>query len=248
MEVLFGPPSFNIPDASSSSFVRDRTAVSPPPQLRVDSPWNAIKSDFGRFASGKSPEDEIDYRSDSSSSIGVPDDDSDEESVSSTGGDRGEVQSKLNAGLNSVESLERSLPIKRGLSSHFSGKSKSFANLAEAKSVKDIEKPENSFNKRRRFLIASKLARKTSFYTWPNPKSMPLLALREEEHHDDGDGDEDESLAPYSSEDNEDEEEEPKEKRFSDFQHRRLMSFKSRSFSLADLQQKHHDIDGQEEQ
>lgn len=122
------------------------------------------------------------------------------------------------------------------MSSHFSGKSKSFANLAEAKSVKDIEKPENSFNKRRRVLIASKLARKSSFYTWPNPKSMPLLALREE----DDDDEEEESHAPYSSEDNEDEDE-FKGKRVSNFHHRRLTSFKSRSFSLADLQQQHHD-------
>lgn len=116
MEVLFPPPSFTIQVASSSSFVRDRTAASPPPpppppEHHVDSPWNSFKSDFRTFASGKAPEDEIDYRSDSSSSIGVPDD-SDDESVSSTGGDREEVQSKSNAGFVSLGSLEESLPIK----------------------------------------------------------------------------------------------------------------------------------------
>lgn len=94
-------------------------------------------------------------------------------------------------------------------------------------------------------MIASKLAKKSSFYTWPNPKSMPLLALREEDDDDDDDEDE-ESHAPYSSEDNEDEDEKSKGKRISDFHQRRFMSFKSRSFSMADLQQQHHDR--QEEQ
>ncbi|KAL4033967.1 hypothetical protein IC575_007085 [Cucumis melo] len=239
MEILFPPPSFSIQLASSSSFLSDRTSASPPPpppppEHRLDSPWNS-------FA-----DDEIDYSSDSSSSIGVPDD-SDDESVSSTGRDSEEVQSKL-----SIRSLEESLPIKRGLSSHFSGKSKSFANLAEAKSVKDIEKPENSLNKRRRILIASKLAKKSSFYAWPNPKSMPLLTLREEEdddNNDDEDGEES-GTAPSSSEDNEDEgrHEERKGKRVRDFHQRRLMSFNSRSFSMADLQQQHHGIDRQQEQ
>ncbi|XP_038884123.1 protein virilizer homolog [Benincasa hispida] len=230
MEVLFPPPSF----------LRDRTATSPPPP---PPPPLEHRLDFRTFVSGKAPEeDEIDYRSDSSSSIGVPDDDSDNESVSSTGGDREEVRSKLNAGFVSLGSLEESLPIKRGLSNHFSGKSKSFVNLAEAKSVKDIEKPENSFNKRRRVLIATKLAKKSSsFYTWPNPKSMPLLALREEYDDDDEEEEEEEeeSRAPYSSE----EDEEPKGKRVTDFHERKSMSFKSRSFSMADLQQQHHGLD-----
>lgn len=139
--------------------------------------------------------------------------------------------------------------IRRGLSSHFSGKSKSFANLAEAKSVKDIEKHENSLNKRRRILIASKLAKKSSFYAWPNPKSMPLLTLREEEDDDNNDEEESCTTAPSSSEDNEEDEghEKRKGKRVRDFRQRRLMSFKSRSFSMADLQQ-HHGIDGQQEQ
>ncbi|XP_022951519.1 uncharacterized protein LOC111454311 [Cucurbita moschata] len=247
MEVLIGPPSFTIQVASSSPFVRDRTAASPlPPPLdhALDSPWNCFNS-FRTYAVRKAPEDEIDYRSDSSSSIGVPDgDESEDESISSTGGDQEEeVRSKLDSGFVSLGSLEESLPIKRGLSSHFSGKLKSFANLAEAKSVKDIVKPENSFNKRRRILIASKLAKKSSFYTWPNPKSMPLLALREVDDDDDDDGDEEEKKSPasYSSEDNEDEDEELKIKRVSDFHRRRFMSFKSRCFSLADLQQRHHD-------
>lgn len=112
MEVLFGRPSFTIQVPSSSLFARDRTAAPPlqeTPEDAVDATWNCFKSDFG---SGKGRED-VDYRSDSSSSIGVPDDVSDDESVSSTaGGDGEEVQSKLNAGICSLGSLEESLPIK----------------------------------------------------------------------------------------------------------------------------------------
>ncbi|KAG7024514.1 hypothetical protein SDJN02_13330, partial [Cucurbita argyrosperma subsp. argyrosperma] len=48
-------------------------------------------------------------------------------------------------------------------------------------SIRDLEKPENPFNKRKRILMASKWSRKASFYNWPNPKSMPLLALDEDE-------------------------------------------------------------------
>lgn len=113
MEVLFQV-------APSSSFVRARTAASPPPDhTTVDSPWNSFNSDFRSFDSGKGLEDEIDYRSDCSSSIGVPDDVSDGESVvSSTGGDREEEEeeeirrNKFNAGFASLGSLEESLPIK----------------------------------------------------------------------------------------------------------------------------------------
>lgn len=75
---------------------------------------------------------------------------------------------------------------RRGLSNHFTGKSKSLASLADVVTssssitVKDLEKPKNPFNKRRRLLLANKWARK-SFYSWSNPKSMPLLTLNEED-------------------------------------------------------------------
>ncbi|XP_020582104.1 uncharacterized protein LOC110025789 [Phalaenopsis equestris] len=71
-----------------------------------------------------------------------------------------EVQSKLkNEGLfATLTSLEETLPIKRGLSKFFSGKSRSFASLAEATSCNatDLVKPENPFNKRRRVLVSCK--------------------------------------------------------------------------------------------
>ncbi|KAJ8758719.1 hypothetical protein K2173_000440 [Erythroxylum novogranatense] len=115
--------------------------------------------------------------SESSSSIGAPDDSDDEE------GEEVDSSVSSNLGLGSLDSLEESLPIKRGLSNHFSGKSKSFANLSDMSSVasvKDLQKQENPFNKRRRILMANKWSRRSTFYSWHNPKSMPLLALNEE--------------------------------------------------------------------
>ncbi|KAG0470431.1 hypothetical protein HPP92_016532 [Vanilla planifolia] len=60
----------------------------------------------------------------------------------------------------SLDSLEDSLPIKRGLSAFFSGKSKSFASLsdASASTAKDLAKTENPFNKRRRIQVANKVS------------------------------------------------------------------------------------------
>ncbi|VVB17259.1 unnamed protein product [Arabis nemorensis] len=85
-----------------------------------------------------------------------------------------------------MSSLEDSLPIKRGLSNHYKGKSKSFGNLGEIGSVKEVAKQENPLNKRRRLQICNKLARR-SFYSWQNPKSMPLLPVNEDEEDDDED-------------------------------------------------------------
>ncbi|CAN6721284.1 unnamed protein product [Malus baccata var. baccata] len=194
--------------------------------------------------------------SDSSSSIGVPDDSEEEED--SKDDDGYEVQSKFNSGggsgrglgsLGSFGSLEESLPIKRGLSNYFSGKSKSFASLSEVcssvSSVKEVEKRDNPFNKRRRVLIASKWSRKSSspssLYNWPNPKSMPLLALAEEGDEDDdeeqnrdrqGDGD---NASQQSSSDEEDQE---RRRAPQKLLHRKLKSFKSKScYCLSDLQE-----------
>ncbi|KAL0698151.1 hypothetical protein Bca4012_054273 [Brassica carinata] len=88
-------------------------------------------------------------------------------------------------------SLEDSLPIKRGLSNHYIGKSKSFGNLLEASKSKDLEKVESPLNKRRRLLIANKLRRRSSLSSFSiysktnnNLNSMPLLALQESDEED----------------------------------------------------------------
>ncbi|XP_010438028.1 PREDICTED: uncharacterized protein LOC104721688 isoform X1 [Camelina sativa] len=92
-----------------------------------------------------------------------------------------------------TSSLEDSLPIKRGLSNHYIGKSKSFGNLMEAESnAKGLEKVESPLNKKRRLLIANKLRRRRSsslsssfsIYSNKNPNSMPLLALQESDLED----------------------------------------------------------------
>ncbi|KAL5230246.1 hypothetical protein ABZP36_029022 [Zizania latifolia] len=97
-----------------------------------------------------------------------------------------EVESKVKEegglgihGLGTLESLEDALPIKRGLSNFYAGKSKSFTSLAEAAAkaaAKEIAKPENPFNKRRRVLAAwsRRHASCSSLVTTYLP---PLLAL-----------------------------------------------------------------------
>ncbi|CAO2173444.1 unnamed protein product [Urochloa humidicola] len=91
-----------------------------------------------------------------SSSIGAAS--SDSSSIGENSGDEEEVESKVEGlgmiGLGTLESLEDALPIKRGISNFYAGKSKSFTSLAEAAAAKEIAKPENPFNKRRRVLAA----------------------------------------------------------------------------------------------
>ncbi|GLT75989.1 hypothetical protein SLA2020_476760 [Shorea laevis] len=98
----------------------------------------------------------------SSSSIGRNSDEDHDGHVSgrsSDGGDceENEVQSSYKNPLDMMDSLEEVLPIRRGISSFYNGKSKSFAILADAvgsPSIKDIAKPENAYTRRRRNLLA----------------------------------------------------------------------------------------------
>ncbi|XWS70562.1 hypothetical protein CRYUN_Cryun03dG0058100 [Craigia yunnanensis] len=179
MEVLVGP-TFGIEVTASATFVRDR------PQEKISSSCLFLKEDDvgGDGSTPRSGLDSPDVSSESSSSIGSPVDTDDEE-------EEGVVSSGGSGGLASFGSLEDSLPIKRGLSNHYAGKSKSFANLSDISSVKELPKTENPFNKRRRVLIANKWSRKSSFYSWKNPNSMPLLALNE----DDEDGEDKETTS-----------------------------------------------------
>ncbi|CAL9099500.1 unnamed protein product [Musa acuminata var. zebrina] len=94
-----------------------------------------------------------------------------------------EVESKRKDGaaLGSLDSLEDSLPIKRGLSNFFSGKSKSFASLSDAAtaSAKDMAKPENPFNKRRRLLMMSNI--RSASYTSLSSRDHTVKEADEEE-------------------------------------------------------------------
>ncbi|KAL3825376.1 hypothetical protein ACJIZ3_021405 [Penstemon smallii] len=91
--------------------------------------------------------------SSSSSSIGKNSDDS-----GVGGGDEEEVQSEYKGGpLDSLNSLEEVLPIKRSISKFYCGKSKSFTSLSDAatcSSMKDITKPENAYTRKRKNLLA----------------------------------------------------------------------------------------------
>ncbi|KAF8780924.1 hypothetical protein HU200_000888 [Digitaria exilis] len=111
-----------------------------------------------------------------------------------------EVESKLKEGdaLGCLDALEDSLPIKTGLSSFYSGKSKSFTSLAEATSTvaaaKELAKPENPFNKRRRILANwSRRASCSSLatVTYLPPLLAPDHAVAEGDEGEEDDSDDD---------------------------------------------------------
>ncbi|KAK6782687.1 hypothetical protein RDI58_020483 [Solanum bulbocastanum] len=111
-----------------------------------------------------------DYTNSKSSSIGVLShgDDGDDE-------DGEEAQSKAvveEGSLNSLATLEAALPFKRGLSGFYEGKSKTFMNLGDVKSIEDVDKEESPLNKRRRLTMA------TTLYKWgsSSSSSMPHLS------------------------------------------------------------------------
>ncbi|KAF5812121.1 hypothetical protein HanXRQr2_Chr04g0189051 [Helianthus annuus] len=71
----------------------------------------------------------------------------------------GEVQSNGNGDglLNGFNDLEKVLPIKRGISTFYAGKSKSYGSLADAVSVptiQDIVKPEDAYSRKRKNMLA----------------------------------------------------------------------------------------------
>lgn len=68
----------------------------------------------------------------------------------------GEVQSSFKGPLDALEVLEEVLPIKKGVSKFYNGKSKSYTSLevAACSSIKDIVKPENAFTRKRKNLLA----------------------------------------------------------------------------------------------
>ncbi|XP_022732065.1 uncharacterized protein LOC111286397 [Durio zibethinus] len=109
----------------------------------------------------KDAEEEDDWRSSlsttTSSSIGRNSDDVSGRSSDAGGCDENEVQSTYKGGVDMMDSLEQVLPMRRGISSFYNGKSKSFTSLADASSassIKDIAKPENAYTRRRRNLLA----------------------------------------------------------------------------------------------
>ncbi|KAL3613848.1 hypothetical protein CASFOL_041922 [Castilleja foliolosa] len=123
--------------------------------------------------------------SSSSSSIGKQSSDDDED-------DTEEVKAPSSA-LDCLAALENSLPMKRGLSACYAGKSKSFGNLTDLplEDSKDLEKEEHHVNKKRRLLRAHKTfyATKTGGSSSPNvgPAALPSDDQTNEEAADDVD-------------------------------------------------------------
>ncbi|XP_047048492.1 uncharacterized protein LOC124653475 [Lolium rigidum] len=143
-----------------------------------------------------------------SSSIGAPSPSSSsigEDSSSEAGedGEEEEVESKLKQepGLGCLEALEDSLPIKSGLSSFYAGKSKSFTSLAEAaarEAVKELAKPENPFNKRRRILAT--WSRRASCSSLATATYLPPLLAPDHALHEGDEGEEEDSDGSDSDE------------------------------------------------
>ncbi|KAJ7966353.1 MTD1 [Quillaja saponaria] len=94
----------------------------------------------------------------STSSIGRNSDLSSERSLEGEDSGENEAQSSYNGPLDMMDALEEVLPISRGISEFYNGKSKSFTSLVDASSVtssvKDIAKPENAYSRKRRNLMA----------------------------------------------------------------------------------------------
>ncbi|OAY82146.1 uncharacterized protein LOC109722340 [Ananas comosus] len=92
-------------------------------------------------------EDDDDEMSESLSSSGGSDDD---ESCSSSARNRSPNPQNLDSSgpLYELSSLMEHLPIKRGLSKYYEGKSQSFTSLSDAKSVEDLPKKETPFKRK----------------------------------------------------------------------------------------------------
>ncbi|XP_071721460.1 uncharacterized protein [Rutidosis leptorrhynchoides] len=90
--------------------------------------------------------------SDTSSSIGNNSDDGVD-----SGEDDGEVQSKDDSPIAGFNDLEQALPIKRGISTFYAGKSKSYGSLTDAvsvSSIQDIVKQEDAYSRKRKNMLA----------------------------------------------------------------------------------------------
>ncbi|KAF8113360.1 hypothetical protein N665_0050s0020 [Sinapis alba] len=98
--------------------------------------------------------------SSASSSIGR---NSDDEEEFHGDGEENEAESPYKGPLDLMESLEEVLPVRKGISNFYSGKSKSFTNLAatsaltSSSSMKDLAKPENPYSRRRRNLLCHQI-------------------------------------------------------------------------------------------
>lgn len=119
---------------------------------RFDQPNMWIYNTSSRF----NDDDEDDDRDSSSSSSSIGNN-SDASGGGGGDSDDEEVQSLFKGSLNNLCDLENALPIKRGISTFYAGKSKSYTSLADAvsaPSIQDIVKPEDAYNRKRKNMLA----------------------------------------------------------------------------------------------
>ncbi|URE05477.1 hypothetical protein MUK42_20673 [Musa troglodytarum] len=124
--------------------------------------------------------EEVAAESSESSSIGAP-----SSSSSSSSEEEGSRREGREAKEEEVESKRKDgAALGRGLSNFFSGKSKSFASLSDAAtaSAKDMAKPENPFNKRRRLLMLSNI--RSASYTSLSSRDHAVKEVDEEEEEE----------------------------------------------------------------
>ncbi|XP_004507995.1 uncharacterized protein [Cicer arietinum] len=105
------------------------------------------------------PEDDSDSDScrSSSSSLGNNSDSSEDDSSDREDSGEVEVQSSFKSPLDTINDLEEDLPVKKGISKFYIGKSKSFTSLADAagaSSMQEIVKAEDPYAKKRKNLLA----------------------------------------------------------------------------------------------
>uniref|UniRef100_A0A5B7CBS5 Uncharacterized protein n=2 Tax=Davidia involucrata TaxID=16924 RepID=A0A5B7CBS5_DAVIN len=145
-----------------SGFVHGMSRVSIYDSPESGRPIAGIFAGDRRFPAGETAKNVVQKREEeldscSSSSIGRNSDSSGGSSDGNDGSGEGEVQSSYKGPLDTMDALEEVLPIKRGMSKFYCGKSKSFTSLADASScssIKDIAKPENAYTRKRKNLLA----------------------------------------------------------------------------------------------
>nr|GEV28814.1 hypothetical protein [Tanacetum cinerariifolium]GEV32065.1 hypothetical protein [Tanacetum cinerariifolium] len=118
--------------------------------------------------------------SSSSSSIGENSDLEEDEVESSYNNENGLSSSSSSSSFDdAIQALEQALPIRRGISTFYNGKSKSFTSLADVSpsttsSIQEIAKPENAYTRKRRNFGAFKLANMNSGGISKKPKTTML--------------------------------------------------------------------------
>ncbi|XP_074588585.1 protein OXIDATIVE STRESS 3 LIKE 2-like [Curcuma longa] len=142
------------------------------------------------------------------------------------------------------QSLEESLPIKRGLSSFFSGKSKSFLSLSEAAmataTARDLLKPEHALNKRRRILAVSKIMRRGASCASLVATCPPLMEEGEKPEEEEEEEEEEESGSSIASSSSSSLMADSKPILARNEMYSKKKAFRSpRCFSLSDLQRAH---------